>query len=289
MIYLLEILNQLCIYVALLVAMDLILGKTGLLSAMQASIYGTGAYATGILSAHLGISMWITLPISIMLGAVVCSSLALISIRVSDEALVLVTLAFQMIWSDLANNLGSLTGGPMGLRGIPPFRLLGFESDNPIAGLVLSATLACLALLVAAKTDISPLGRAIKAARESELFLSSCGRNAALMKAQAFALAGAIAGAAGSIYAMHVGYISPGSFDVAESIRMITALVLGGLDSLWGPIAGAVLLVGLPEAVRFLGISGSTAANIDQMVYALILIGLVALRPKGLWGRYAIR
>jgi branched-chain amino acid transport system permease protein len=287
--YAIEILFQLCIYACLLISLDLILGKAGLLSAAQAAVYGTGAYVSGIVAVRVGEGFFGGLLLALLAGAIICPLLAYISLRVSDEALVLVTLAFQLIWSELIVNLAEITGGPMGLRGITNSQVFGLALDSSGGGLLVAAIFFLLTLLVSARTEASPFGRALRAARESPEFLATCGKESTKIKAQAFSLAGMLAAGAGCLYARHAGYISPGSFEVGESIKMVTALILGGLDSRKGPIAGAIVLIGLPEALRFLGLSGPLAANLNQVIYAAILIALLIIRPRGLWGRYAIK
>jgi branched-chain amino acid transport system permease protein len=287
--YVIEIAFQLCIYASVLISLDFILGKAGLLSAAQAAVYGTGAYVSGIVAIRAGGGFFTGLCLAVVAGAIFCPMLAYVSLRVSDEALVLVSLAFQLIWSELIVNLADLTGGPMGLRGITNSQVFGISIDNPGGGLIFAAMFLAVTLLVSARTEASPFGRALRAARESSEFLAACGKESIKTKAQAFSLAGMIAAGAGCLYARHAGYISPGSFELGESIRMVTALILGGLDSRRGPIAGAIVLIGLPEALRFLGLSGPLAANLNQVIYAAILIALLIIRPKGLWGRYAIK
>jgi branched-chain amino acid transport system permease protein len=287
--YVFEIAFQLCIYASVLISLDFILGKAGLLSAAQAAVYGTGAYVSGIVAIHSGGGFFMGLGLAVIAGALFSPLLAYVSLRVSDEALVLVSLAFQLIWSELVVNLADLTGGPMGLRGITNSGVFGLSIDNPGGGLIFASIFLAVTLLVSAKTEASPFGRALRAARESAEFLAACGKESIKIKAQAFSLAGMIAAGAGCLYARHAGYISPGSFDLGESIRMVTALILGGLDSRKGPVAGAVVLIGLPEALRFLGLSGPLAANLNQVIYAAILIAILIARPKGLWGRYAIK
>jgi branched-chain amino acid transport system permease protein len=287
--YAIEIAFQLCIYASVLISLDFILGKAGLLSAAQAAVYGTGAYVSGIVAVRAGGGFFSGLLLAVVAGAIFCPMLAYVSLRVSDEALVLVSLAFQLIWSELVVNLAEITGGPMGLRGITNSQVFGISIDNPGGGLIFAAIFLAVTLFVSARTEASPFGRVLRAARESSEFLATCGRDSINTKAQAFSLAGMIAAGAGCLYARHAGYISPGSFELGESIKMVTALILGGLDSRKGPIAGAIVLIGLPEALRFLGLSGPLAANLNQVIYAAILLALLIIRPKGLWGRYAIK
>ena len=105
------------------------------------------------------------------------------------------------------------------------------------------------------------------------------------MKIGAFFISAAFAGMAGLVYASYVSYIDPTSFTFDESIFIITALFIGGVGSrVWGPIAGAAVVVILPELLRFVGLPDAVAANLRQVIYGLVLIVLMFVRPQGLLG-----
>lgn len=95
-----------------------------------------------------------------------------------------------------------------------------------------------------------------------------------------------LAALAGSLYAHYVIYIDPTSFMVMESILVISMVIIDGTGSLWGPMIGAIVLVMLPEALRFLGLPSSVAANLRQIVYGVLLVVMMMIRPGGLMGRY---
>jgi branched-chain amino acid transport system permease protein len=95
-----------------------------------------------------------------------------------------------------------------------------------------------------------------------------------------------LAALAGSLYAHYVTYIDPTSFTVMESILVISMVIIDGTGSLWGPMIGAIVLVMLPEALRFLGLPSSVAANLRQIVYGVLLVVMMMIRPGGLMGRY---
>ncbi len=97
------------------------------------------------------------------------------------------------------------------------------------------------------------------------------------------------AATAGSLYAHYLTYIDPRSFTVTESILVISMVIIGGAGSPWGPLVGAVTLVSLPEALRFVGLPDSVAANVRQILYGSLLVLIMMLRPQGLVGRYAFR
>jgi branched-chain amino acid transport system permease protein len=102
----------------------------------------------------------------------------------------------------------------------------------------------------------------------------------------AFAVSAALAASAGSLYAHYITYIDPTSFTVMESILVISMVIIGGAGSKWGPVIGAVVLVTLPEALRFIGLPSSVAANLRQIFYGTLLVIMMMFRPRGLVGRY---
>ena len=105
-------------------------------------------------------------------------------------------------------------------------------------------------------------------------------------KVTAFAVSAALAASAGSLYASYITYIDPTSFTVMESILIISMVIIGGAGSMWGPLAGAFVLVTLPEALRFVGLPDAVAANLRQIIYGSLLVIMMMFRPRGLVGKY---
>jgi len=120
-----------------------------------------------------------------------------------------------------------------------------------------------------------------------EAFTAAAGKAIALHKAQAHVIAAAIAATAGALFAFHMRFVDPTSFTLMESIFIVSIVIIGGAGSLWGPVLGAVVLVALPELLRFVGIPTAAAANIRQILYGLALVACMLWRPQGLIGEYA--
>ena len=89
------------------------------------------------------------------------------------------------------------------------------------------------------------------------------------------------------MYATYISYIDPTSFTVMESIFIISIVIIGGAGNLWGSVVGAVVLVALPELLRFIGLPGSIAANVRQMLYGSLLVAFMLWRPQGFIGEYS--
>ncbi|MFZ1221102.1 MAG: branched-chain amino acid ABC transporter permease, partial [Chthoniobacterales bacterium] len=149
------------------------------------------------------------------------------------------------------------------------------------------AVLTAFAYLVVYLLTSAPFGRVLHAIREDELFAKAHGKNILYFKVTAFATSAALAALAGSLYAHYITYIDPTSFTVVESILIISMVIIGGAGSFWGPLVGALVLVTLPEALRFVGLPSAAAANLRQIIYGTLLVVMMMFRPRGLIGKYS--
>lgn len=284
--YLLHILVLIGIYAALAASLDLLAGHTGLLSVAQSAFYGLGAYTSALLAVKFGASF----PVSVLAGMVVASLVSFVislpSLRLHDDYFVIATFGFQMILFSIFNNWIEVTSGPLGIPGIPQPVIFGWHVQTHADFLVLGAVFACLAYFIVDRISTSPFGRVLRAIREDEVFAQSLGKNTLRFKVTAFAVSAALAASAGSLYASYITYIDPSSFTVMESILVISMVIIGGAGSRWGPVIGAVVLVTLPEALRFLGLPSPIAANLRQIIYGVLLVVMMMVRPQGLVGKY---
>jgi len=140
--------------------------------------------------------------------------------------------------------------------------------------------------MVLALLKWSPFGRALQAMRDDELAARSIGVPVDWLKLQAFALASAMVGISGGLYAAYVTYIDPTSFSLNESILMLSMVIVGGTGNVRGPLIGAAVLILLPEVLRFLELPDTVAANVRLLAYGLLLVLMMHLRPQGLAGTY---
>jgi len=287
--YLLHILVLIGIYVILSVSLNLIAGYAGLLSIAHAAFYGVGAYVVALMALN-----WHSPPLVNVLCALIASGLlgALIgipSLRIRDDFFVIATFAFQVITFSVLNNWVGLTGGPMGLPGIPRPEVLGWTVSSHLGFLLLVGFLCALTLLVCRRIVRSPFGRVLKAIREDEVFAQAAGKNVAAYKVLVFVVGAGMAAVAGTMYAYYISFIDPTSFTVMESIFILSIVIIGGAGSTWGPVVGAVVLVTLPELLRFIGLPSSVAANVRQILYGGLLVAFMMWRPQGLLGKYSFK
>jgi branched-chain amino acid transport system permease protein len=284
--YLLHITILAAIFTILAVSLDLLAGQTGLLSMSHAAFYGLGAYTSALLATHWSGGFLIGVPAGMLVAAAVSFVVSLPSLRLHDDYFVIATFGFQMILFSIFNNWMELTRGPLGIPGIPQPVIFGWHVNTHLEFLLLAAAFAYFAYFVVYRITSSPLGRVLHAIREDEVFAKAHGKNTLYFKVTAFAVSAALAAMAGSLYAHYITYIDPTSFTVMESILIISMVIIGGAGSTWGPLVGAVVLVTLPEALRFIGLPSAVAANLRQIIYGSLLVIMMMFRPRGLVGRY---
>ena len=285
--YIAHILTSIAIYMILASSLDLSAGYLGRVSICHAAYYGIGAYAASLLSLSWSCPFVVAVMGAVAICLVLGGLVGMLTLKATRDLYVMSTFAFQVVALGVLNNWVSLTGGPAGLPGIPEPKIFWWVVDSHWDYLLLSATLAGLILAVSFRLARSPFGRVLMAIREDEIFALSAGKNVAVYKVLVFAIGAGMASVAGAVYAYYVSFIDPTSFTVMESIFIISIVIIGGAGSFWGPVVGAVVLVTLPEILRFIGLPSSVAANIRQILYGGLLVLFMMLRPQGLMGKYA--
>ena len=275
------------IYVILSASLNLIAGYTGLLSIAHAAFYGVGAYVAALMALKLHSPFLVNIICAVVLSGLLGALVGIPSLRIRDDYFVIATFAFQVITFSVLNNWVSVTAGPMGLPGIPQPTVFGLKITSHVSFLVLVGVFCALILWATQRIVRSPFGRVLKAIREDEVFSQAAGKNVAAYKVLVFVIGAGMAAVAGVMYAYYVSFIDPTSFTVMESIFILSIVIIGGAGSLWGPVVGAVVLVALPELLRFIGLPSSVAANLRQIIYGGLLVGFMMWRPRGFLGEYA--
>lgn len=272
------------LYVVLAYALDLMLGLTGILPLCLLGFAGIGAYIGAIFSVnHVG-SYFVEIAIAVILAALLSISVSLPSLRLRDDYFVLATFAFQLLLTGVFVNWTTVTKGQLGIRGIQRPYIWGHSHSSPTLLLALCATLALGAFLVVARIDRSPFGRVLRAIKTDEILAEALGKNTTKFKIVAFAISAALASAVGVTYSHYVQYVDPTSFDLGESILVMSMVIIGGAGSRFGPALGAVLLVSIPEALRFMHLPTSDGPNAKQIIFSILLLGVILRRPQGIVG-----
>lgn len=286
--YLIHIAILISIYAILGLSLNLVVGYAGLLSVTQAAFYGIGAYVTAILLTSTGLDFFSAMFIGIAITAVCSLAIGFVLSKFKDDYFVLGSFGFNVIIYSIFLNWQSLTRGPLGIPGIPRPVLFGFSFSENLWFLVLSATLALIVYGICVYITNSSFGRVLKAVREDEKAISVFGYRTLWYKLLIFVIGATMASVAGSLFASYITFVDPSSFMLAESIFILSAIILGGLASNKGAVLGVVCLILLPEILRFVGFPDDVAAQMRQLTYGVILILLMLYRPQGLVGEYKL-
>jgi branched-chain amino acid transport system permease protein len=265
------------IYVILTLSLNLITGFCGQFSLGHAGFYGIGAYTAALAAIHLGTPFVVNLAAAAAAAAVAGFLIGIPTLRLGGIYLAMATLGFGEIIHLVLLNWLSVTRGPLGIPAIPGPELLGVDLATPARQYYVALALAVVACVIVTRLVNSPFGEAIQAIRDDEIAAEALGVPTTRLKVVTFAVSAALAGVAGAFFAHYTTFISPGSFTLIESILVLSLLVFGGMGSIEGSIAGAVLLTAAPEVFRFL-------AEYRMVIYGALLLGLIVLRPQGLLG-----
>jgi branched-chain amino acid transport system permease protein len=274
--YYLYLVELAMINVIIAVGLNLLSGNCGQISLCNASFMAVGAYCTAIGTTRLGLPTLIALPASVVVSAALGAALGYPARRLSGLYLALTTLGFLELVGIVIEEFPDITGGIRGLK-VPRPDIFGFalQSNTSLYFFVFALTVGAVA--VGYNVQRSRYGRAFDAVRQSPFAAQALGIPVARVKVIAFALNAAFAGFAGGLLAGVVGFIDPPEFGILASIQHITFIVVGGLGSIAGSIAGAVILTALPEALR--GVQ-----EYGELVYGFILLGTLLFLPRGLVG-----
>jgi branched-chain amino acid transport system permease protein len=289
MTYFIHVLIMIGIYIIATSSLNLISGYTGLISLAHAAFYGIGAYTVALLALNFHTSFLLSLLAAMALAGIVGILVGIPSLRVRDEYFVLTTFGFQIIVYSIFKNWEAVTRGPLGLPGVPPPNIFGIIISGSWGFLLLVGALALLILLFLRRLLTAPFGQILKAIREDEIFSQSLGKNVVKYKVMAFCIGAMIAAVAGGLFAHYITFVDPSSFTIQESIFMLAIVIIGGGGTLKGSVVGATLLVALPELLRFIGVPSAIAANLRQILYGVLLVVFMMLRPQGLLGEFAFR
>ena len=287
--YLLHIGVMLGIYGMLALSANLLIGFGGLLTMAQAAFYGLGAYTYALLSLKLGLPFAVTLPAAIALCALVGWLFGHAALRFRNEAFVLATIGFQMIVYVTLYNWTDLTRGPYGISGIPRPSFFGVAVESVPAYFLFTLVLFVLVLGFMHLVCNSPFALSLKALRDDEAAAQTLGICPKGQYIRAMVFSAAVAAVPGVCFASYITYIDPTSFTLTESIFIACILLVGGSGNIKGPMSGVALMIIMPEVLRFVGLPDAVAANLREIIYGVLLIVLMYLKPQGLAGAYAVK
>ncbi|ALX22784.1 branched-chain amino acid ABC transporter permease [Bordetella pertussis] len=260
---------------------NLLTGINGQISLGHAGFFAIGAYVSAIALKSWGVPFPVALAMATIVASGVGFLLAGPAGRVREFYLAMMSLGFGLIVYELARELRGVTGGVMGMRGIPSsqigtLQIFGWSIDTVAYFRILLAVLLVVMLMLRNFVK-SHYGRAFYAVHVSEIAAGSLGISQAAVKRAAYAISGGLAGLAGGFYAHMIGYLTPESFGLMRSIEILVMSIVGGLGSLAGQVYGAVLFTYLPQKLQAFN-------DYQYIVYGLILVFIFTLLPRGLAG-----
>ena len=276
------------IYMILALALNLLIGESGLVSVTQAGLAGVGAYTAAILITSFGLNFFLAALFAMLLTAAVAFVVGAVFLPLKEVYYILGTVGLNVILWSVFLNWGAVTKGALGIAGIARPELFGFHLTNNSAFLILGIVSVLCAYGISTFITRSSLGRVLHAIREDEDVVAVFGYSPTHYKIFIFTIAAAMSGYGGALFASYLSYISPNGYWVPESILLLSIVILGGLGSARGAIIAALLLTLFPELLRFVGFPSEMAGHLRLLSYGLILIFFMLYLPKGLFGKFRI-
>lgn len=257
--------------------MNLVTGVAGQIVLGQAAFVGIGAYTTGLLLVHHAFPWLAAVAAGVAASGLVGMGLGVVSTRIKGHYLAITTLGVNEIFRLVVLNEASVTEGPLGLRNIPRLHLpaLGRSVDQQLALPLLAVAVGCY--LVAVLIYRSRYGREMRAIRDDETAAEVLGVDSRATKIRAFALCSALGGLSGGLYTLLVGFLAPANFTIAESVRLLLVVVVGGLGSIPGAFVASFLVVALPELLR-------AWQDYYLVAYGAAILAVLLGVPRGLGG-----
>ncbi|WP_102348683.1 branched-chain amino acid ABC transporter permease [Bacillus sp. Marseille-P3661] len=286
--YLVHVLIIFAIYAILAISLDMIVGYSGIISFSHAAFYAIGAYVGAICYLRFELNMIVAMIIAFVITGIVGAISYVLLSRLKEDYLILSFFALHEVIIGIIHNWQSITNGPAGLFGILRPTFFGYTFVSNISFLVLVTAVLIIVLTILLLWKRSPWGVMAQGVRDDDLLMSTLGYNVKLIKIINFAIGVGFAGIAGVLYAHFVGYVSPIAFSIGLAVTVFTFVFIGGPASLYGPILGTALMVALPEILRIIGIPDSYAGHLQQIIYGVLLVLLVFIRPQGFFGKYKV-
>lgn len=265
------------IYVIVTVGLNLLVGFAGKISFGHTAFMTLGAYASGILTTAYG---WPPL-MALIAGTIGTGAIAWLIgmqvLRLRGHYLAMVTLALGIVVHSVSTRWTEVTGGLMGVVGLPDFSIAGYVFDTKLRMYFLIWFVAITLFLLSFRIIHSRFGRSVRALGADEAAASALGVPIVRRRTQIFVLSAMYASIAGSLYAHYLNYANATFFDFTMTVHLIAILVVGGIGMLWGPILGSIVLVGVSQNLGSYG-------EYSLLIFGLLYGGALLIMPKGIAG-----
>ncbi len=275
-VFYLQLAQQVAFVSIAVLGLNLLIGLSGQLSLGHMGFYAIGGYGSAILATTYGWPLWASTLAGLLVAAIIGGLVGIVALRARSHYLAMATLAFGYIVEILAQRWIDLTGGTMGLFGVPQLNFGDFEHG----GIYFFWLVAGALLLLQIVNDYvmqSAWGRNLRAMKESESFAAIVGLNVSLWRFGVFVASAVLAGLAGVFFVHQNGYISSDAFNLAQSLTFLIAVVIGGLGHPYGAIVGALILTVLVQFTAVL-------YDYSLVLYGGILLLVMLVYPGGAAG-----
>ena len=275
--YVLHVLIFTCLYAALALSYDLVIGHVGNLSLAHPAFFGIGAYAAALLGTEARWPFPVALLAAVAAGGLVALAIGVPMFRLTEHSFAMGTLGFAVVVQIVATNWVDFTRGPLCVTGIPkpalgPWRI----ATLPAFYWMGLAAVTLVGLFYHGLTTFR-LGRAFHAVRDNETLAAAAAIDPLKYRMLAFVIGGALAGGIGTLYVSYVGVLCPGELAVSLTVNLLVMVFLGGVGSLRGVLVGAAAFTALPEILRM-------APTWRMVIYGLLLLVVVIRWPDGVGG-----
>lgn len=286
--YIVNLLIIFGIYGILAISLNLLMGFTGLISMAHAAFFGIGAYAAALLTVKAGMGFFPAVLCGMGISGIAAVGMGMVLSKFRGDYYIIASAGCTVIVYNILLNWRGVTNGAIGVFGVPRPHIGEFVFSSNFSFLCLTLVMLALVMLAAQIVVGSSFGRALKIIREDEDVARVFGYRPLHYKLAVFVISGMMASVAGSLFAAYLMFIDPSTFTLMENVFLLAIIILGGLADNRGALIGAFILIGLPELLRFTGFPVEIAAQMQKVIYGLLLIILMFLRPQGILGKFRI-
>jgi branched-chain amino acid transport system permease protein len=258
----------------IVIALNLLVGYAGQISLGHAGFFGLGAYASAVLTSRYDWPALLALVTGVALVGFIAFLIAKPILRLKGHYLAMATLGLGMIVYLVITSENWLTGGPDGMS-VPMMEVFGFAVMGEQSWYWIVAAVLLITYWLALNLIDSPVGRALRAVRDSEIAATTAGVDVTGYKVLIFVVSSMAVALMGGLYAFYSGFITPSSAGFMHSIEFVVMVVFGGMASVAGSLVGALVLTLLPQLL-------TTFADYEWLIYGLILMLVMIFMPKGL-------
>lgn len=267
------------------VGLNVLLGYTQQVSFGQGAFWAIGAYSVAIMTVRADMHPALAVVLSVIITGVVAAVVGWPMTQLRGHYIAVATLAMALIVQDLASNLTSLTGGTIGMAGIPPLRLFGHD----LVGADLYRIcwgIALVVLVMTANLSRSRSGRAFRAVGADDSGSQALGVPAGAYRLRAFVYAGILAGIGGAMYALYIGFIAPDAVGPDLSALLLVVLMVGGMRWTYGSLVGAVAVTALTQELAKLAANPAVPARLapamNVLAYGTLILLVMRFAPSGI-------